>query len=200
MRFSIWMLALVVMPLVGVGLVWFTKGVPLKKASAFGSAPTFTLTERSGKKVTTTDLKGKTWIANFIFTRCSGQCPLLNKKMQKLQETFKKSPNFRSVSFSVEPEHDTPPVLRNYAKKYSADGNRWLFLTGERDKMHDILEGGFKVISGFDGGTTGLLAHTSKFVLINRWGQIQGYYDVLEDDKAMSKLAKDTRRSLLQRF
>ena len=83
----------------------------------YGSVPDFTFQERSGKDIHLSDLNGRVWIADFIFTRCQGQCPLMSGRMAELQEALKTS-GVKLVSFSVDPEHHTPEVLSAYARRF----------------------------------------------------------------------------------
>ena len=95
----------------------------------FAVAP-FSLTDQLGKTITNNDLKGHIWIASFIYTRCTQLCPMMSAEMRKLQGKIP-NPSIRFVSFSVDPKHDTPAVLKTYAEKYHADPNRWILLTGQ---------------------------------------------------------------------
>lgn len=107
--------------------------------------PPFSLTERSGAPLSQADLAGKVWVADFIFTSCTAECPLMSAELQKLQAAFASSPELRLVSFSVDPETDTPAVLRDYASKYGADAKKWLFATGDRDSLYKLAIDGFKL-------------------------------------------------------
>ncbi len=92
------------------------------------SVPDFTFIERSSREVKSQELAGKVWVADFVYTSCGGFCPVMTEKMRKLQDMLPK--DIRLVSFSVDPDTDTPAVLAEYAKRYGADPDRWLFLTG----------------------------------------------------------------------
>src|SRR5690242_4893145 len=96
---------------------------------AFGHVPTFALTDQLGRQVTDASLRGHVWVANFVFTRCVSVCPMLTAKFQALQTKLGKVP-VQYVSISVDPEFDTPQVLAEYAKRFSADSDHWRFLTG----------------------------------------------------------------------
>ena len=105
----------------------------------YGQVPEFTLTERSGRSVTAGDLRGRVWVANFIFTQCPGVCPALSARMAALQQALRArresgapGNDVRLVSISVDPTRDTPEVLRRYAARFRADPDDWLFLTGSR--------------------------------------------------------------------
>jgi protein SCO1/2 len=158
----------------------------------YSAVPDFTLTERSGRQVTRQDLAEHVWIADFIFTRCSGICPAMSSKMKKLQDELPKE--IRLVSFGIDPEYDTPEVLTDYAKRYEADPERWLFLTGDAPAMQRLSVEGFKLALDPTSGTEAEpILHSSRFVLVDRKGQIRGYYGA-EDPEALDRLAADARK------
>ena len=94
--------------------------------------------------MTAADLRGKVWIASFIFTRCSGPCPQVTAAMADLQKDFASQPD-ALVTFTVDPEYDTPKILSQYADRFHADADRWLFLTGKQAYIYKLLRDGFKV-------------------------------------------------------
>ena len=150
----------------------------------YGQVPEFAFTERSKIEMTLADLKGKVWIADFIFTRCQGMCPLMTGRMAALQEKFSGS-SVELVSFSVDPEHDTPSVLSDYADKHGAVSGKWVFLTGQKQAMWKFITDGFSL--GVAEPTAEDLAagaepviHSSRFVLVDQEGQIRGYFDSSE--------------------
>src|SRR5262249_38742503 len=100
----------------------------------------FTLKERSGLTVTADDLKGKAWVACFIFPRCTGPCPKVTGTMPRLQQELNLAgeDDLRLVTITVDPERDDPAELREYAKKFQAHPGKWLFLTGKQDEIHDL--------------------------------------------------------------
>lgn len=160
----------------------------------FYPVPDFSLTERSNRTVKLQDFVGKVWVADFIFTGCAGMCPAMSDKMQKLQATL--PAEIHLVSFSVDPERDTPEVLASYAERYKADPNRWLFLTGPKDAMRKLSLDGFKLAFDETEGTQiEPITHSSRFVLVDKAGRIRGYYGA-EDEEAMNRLAEDVRKLL----
>lgn len=171
---------------------------PTAPLPILGQAVDFQLTERSGKMISLADLKGKVWIADFIFTRCAGICPMMSLKMQRIQEKLKENPGVRFVSFSVDPQYDTPQVLQEYAKRFRADRDRWLFLTGDKAQIFKLSQQHFHLgVADIPeaeraGGLDQSVAHSSKFVLIDTLGQIRGYYSS-EDESSMEKLARDVK-------
>ena len=161
----------------------------------YGMAPEFTLTERSKRTVTKKDLAGKVWVADFIFTHCAGACPIMSSHMRKLQDQLFE--DIRLVSFSVDPSNDTPEVLTEYANRYGADRDRWLFLTGDPEGIQKLTMGGFKLALDPTSGTEAEpITHSSRFVLVDREGAIRGYYGT-EDAKALDHLVKDANNLAL---
>lgn len=152
-----------------------------------GTVPEFTLTERSGQPLRRADLDGEPWVADFVFTRCTGMCPALSTRMADLRRRVAAAGlRARFVSFSVDPTHDTPEVLRDYARRVGADGDHWLFLTGPRDVLYELIGGGFHLgvserppaAIAAEGGE--LIAHSDRFVLVDGAGRIRGYYHGLD--------------------
>lgn len=155
-----------------------------------GTVPPFTLTERSGRPLDATDLRGHVWIANFIFTRCPDVCPALTEKMGLLQEILTGPPDpVRLVSFSVDPHNDTPEVLRDYATRRGARES-WFFVTGSRDALASILKNGFQVAFADDGPATAPITHSDRFVLVDRELRIRGYYHG-SDKEDVARLERD---------
>ncbi len=154
-----------------------------------GRVPDFVLVGSTGEPLSQSRLAGQVWIADFIFTRCPSLCPILSAKMAKVQHALARqggSP-VRLVSFSVDPSHDTPEVLRAYADRFQADRDRWLFVTGERAALNALVRDGFHLAvadrpesQNTDG--EGLITHSDRFVLVDRDLQIRGYYHGTDDD------------------
>lgn len=203
MQRKIFVLALALgigMPILGAAFVSLKAGREARSRDALGPVPDFALQERGGSILRREDLLGKVWVASFIFTRCEGACPLLNRKMARLHEWFGKDSHFRTVSFSVDPENDTPETLADYARKLEAP-ETWLFLTGERAVLKDLLQGGFKVMMpGFENRDTGMITHSNRFALVDRNGEIRGLFDVDEDEEAMIRLKRQIHKHLGRRF
>jgi protein SCO1/2 len=153
--------------------------------------PDFTLVERAGRPISRGDLDGQPWVADFIFTRCSGMCPALSTRMAELRRRVRDAGlQARSVSFSVDPAHDTPDVLRAYAERYAADDG-WLFVTGERGALYRLIGEGFRLsvaerTPGQAGDAGELITHSDRFVLVDAVGQIRGYYHGTEPDAVMA--------------
>jgi protein SCO1/2 len=139
-------------------------------------------------------LSGKIWIADFIFTSCPGPCPIISTRMSELQKPLAKS-GVHLISFSVDPEKDTPEVLRVYADKLRKEPLRWDFLTGPISTITSLSRDGFKLaLSGGEQPESGPI-HSTRFVLVDRRGTIRGYYDALAPD-GVTKLLADTNHLL----
>jgi protein SCO1/2/putative membrane protein len=151
-------------------------------------APAFSLTDQNGKTVTNEDLKGKTWLVDFIFTRCPGPCPIMTSKMVGLSKIVT-SPDVRFVSITVDPAYDTPAVLKQYAEVRGATDPRFIFLTGERRTIYELAQKGFKLVAQAESARAPIL-HDERFLLVDGSGNVRGVYRSREDG-SMAKLAMD---------
>ncbi|MFZ4713130.1 MAG: SCO family protein [Bacteriovoracaceae bacterium] len=147
--------------------------------------PNYQLTNEEGKSFGTNELKGKTYIANFIFTSCKTVCPNILVKTQKVQHRLRGVlDRVNIISFSVDPETDTPAVLKAKATELKAKPFVWHFLTGERSKIKNLLIDGFKVPMGEKevlAENIMEVAHAQKYVLVDGNGYVRGYYPVDTD-------------------
>jgi len=153
-----------------------------------GQVPAFTLVDESSDTVDHTLFNDKISVVDFIFTSCAGICPMMSGRMAWMQDEFRDYPSIQLVSFSVDPETDTPEVLREYGKRYGAEPGRWTFLTGPKSLIYDITRTGFHLGVDTEGETA--IIHSQKFVLVDGRGSIRGYYDSDSTD-AMDSLRDD---------
>lgn len=194
--YAFWIAALIVLGLAA-GKVFFDKVRGGEKPPVFGQVADFALTERSGKTVTLSALKGKPWVASFIFTRCAGICPMMCGHMKKLQERLV-GREIRFVSFSVDPEYDTAERLSEYAKRFKADSEKWLFLTGDKKTIFNLSVKSFMlgvsdVPQGEEIAPDQVVTHSSRFALVDAEGAIRGTYESGEPD-FLERLIKDFER------
>jgi cytochrome oxidase Cu insertion factor (SCO1/SenC/PrrC family) len=147
----------------------------------FGSVADFALTDQSGKTVTNADLKGKIWVASFLFTRCATLCPQVASTMAQVQSDPAVNNNVALISVSVDPEFDTPAVLKAYAARYGADAERWRFLTGPKDKVYALIQSSFHLgvaeNSGAERTAGNEVTHSGKLAVVDRRGMIRAYFD-----------------------
>lgn len=197
---TVWLGFAAVLIVVAVAGVWhlLPGDGPGSTPPVLGSIPDFTLMERSGDNLSRDDLAGEPWIADFIFTRCSGVCPVLSARMADLRRAVHRHGlRTRFVSFTVDPVHDTAEVLRTYAGRYEA-GDDWLFVTGDRGVMYDLISLGFRLSvadrspSQDASDAAELITHSDRFVLVDAAGRVRGYYHGT-DARVVPKLLADLR-------
>jgi protein SCO1/2 len=162
--------------------------------NSLGTIPPFQLTNQNGQPFGSAELSGKIWIADFIFTSCRGPCPLISSRMSELQRPLEKS-DVHLVSFTVDPQTDTPEVLRDYSERLHARPGRWDFLTGPASVIYDLTRDGFKLAVSDGASEEGVPVHSTRAVLVDRRGTIRGYYDITAAD-AVTKLLADTSHLL----
>lgn len=152
----------------------------------------FTLTERSGETVTNETLQGRPWVANFIFTSCVASCPANTAAMMKLVNESPEA-DVQFVTITVDPERDTPERLSDYAEIYGADPDRWWFLTGDKQEIHDLIRNSFLQAVEEREGENRLLgyefAHSDRVMHMGADGKIIGQY-LATDPKEMVKLRR----------
>ena len=186
-----WNLTLILIPLVTAALLfalWQYEVARLgtRAMPSFGIVPPFQLIDQNNQPFGSAQLLGKIWIADFIYTTCPGPCPMISSRMSEMQKPLEKT-DVQLVSFSVDPEKDTPEVLRSYAEKLHARDERWKFLTGERATIYNLSQNGFKLAATND--ASGIPLHSSRLILVDRSGAIRGYYDATSPDAVTKVLA-----------
>ncbi len=158
----------------------FMRHVPEPPPVLF-QVPDFALQDQDGQPFTLASMRGKVWVAGFIFTTCPSVCPKISRAMLDLQQRYARNGiDVELVSFTVDPENDTPAVLKRYAENLGADENHWRFVTGDLKAMQALVVEGFKTamdrrtepVDMFD------IAHSEKLVLIDPEGGIRGFYGV----------------------
>ena len=157
-----------------------------------GGIPNFEFVDSEGRDVGLSTLKGKVWVADFIFTTCTMACPIMTGNMNIIHKKFKKNDDLRLVSISVYPEYDTPEVLKKYASQYEANTDTWHFLTGNESTVKEVIKDGFKI-----GDYEDIIFHSEKFALVDRNGMIRAYYNGMKSED-MKKLKKDINSLLKQ--
>ena len=156
--------------------------------------PAYALTDHHGKSFGAVDLRGKPYIADFVFTSCPSVCPRLTKRMVEVQKrTADLGEKLHLVTFSVDPENDTPEVLAAYGRKYGADDARWTFLTGPLGEVETVVLRGFKIAMGKKETPEGILEifHGERLVLVDGEGKLRGFYDA--DDAGIEAIVRDAR-------
>jgi protein SCO1/2 len=147
-----------------------------KPLDVLGQVAPFQLTDQASRPFDSRTLAGHIWVADFIYTTCPGPCPMMSSQMHQLQTRTAAIPDVKLVSFTVDPAHDTPPVLAAYAHHFVADPARWSFLTGDQARLNDLGFNSFH-LNAVDGS----LVHSTRFVLVDRLMRIRGYYSSTDD-------------------
>ena len=168
----------------------FTRRVP-EAPEVLLQLPDFALVDQDGQPFTLASMRGKVWVAGFIFTSCPSVCPKISRAMLELQQRYARNGvEVELVSFSVDPENDTPAVLKRYAENLGADLSHWHFITGDHAAMEALVIGGFKTSidrKPLGGGTSSAggapldmydIAHAEKLMLIDDTGGLRGLYAV----------------------
>ena len=151
----------------------------------FGEAPEFTLTDADGAPFRFQDHEGKVRVVSFFFSRCPSICPRINSQLAEVFQKLSSHPDVAFVSISVDPEFDTPSVLKEYARDYRKGSEKWKFLTGEKTTIEGLLNNGFKLASGMLPDE-----HNTRIVIVDRSGKIRGFYQGMEPEH-MRKFAAD---------
>ena len=177
-----------------------------RELPVYWEAPGFALLHQQGDTLRTADLRGEPWVASFVFTNCTGVCPLITQKMGVLRDSLAAEgvlgEEVRLVSFTVDPARDTPEVLREYAGKFGGSPpEQWAFLTGEpAEAVRTMIQSGFKLTASLSpedehGGRDYQVMHSPRLVLVDGSGQVRGVYDSTEPD-AVERLGADLRALL----
>lgn len=159
-----------------------------QRLDRYAKVPDFQFIAQDGTQVSPETLKGDIWVANFIFTRCNGPCPLLTSKMSSVAQQTEKIKGLKFVTFTVDPENDTRDVLREYAEKVGADPERWKFLTGPTPQIEAVVGKGFLQALAKDG--KGDPMHSTRFVIVDRDGWMRAFPDG-NDPEVVQKLLMD---------
>lgn len=153
----------------------------------------FTLVDQTGEEFSSRELRGHVWVANMIFTSCPDICPVMSSQMANLTRRVPHD-DVRFVSISVDPEVDTPEVLSEYAERFGADTERWIFLTGSSDDVNRVITRSFRSPVGdrveMDEGYD--ILHSSRFMLIDSRMTLRGLYD--RDREGLEQLERDIER------
>jgi protein SCO1/2 len=167
-----------------------------------GPVPKFELTDQNNKKISNKDYEGKVYVLEFFFSTCPSICPIMNKNLIGIQNDFFGNPNFGIASISINPENDTPEVLKAHAKQLGITSVNWHFLTGDKAYIMDLSNKGFNIYAGQNEKVAGGFEHSGLFALVDKNGIIrcrkdtQGnpimYYDGLEKD-GVNAIKKDIK-------
>lgn len=164
---------------------------PAQRVPIYGAVPSFALVNQYGQPVTRETLAGKLWVGEFIFTRCSGQCPMMVTQMRQLHDRLPAEAPVRLIAFTVDPDYDTPERLARYAAEQQLPQERWWLLTGAQSDILRLSQEGFRLSAATTGGTEAEpITHSRRLVLVDGAGRIRGYYDA-EEVGTLDRLLRD---------
>ncbi|MCG8600131.1 MAG: SCO family protein [Verrucomicrobiales bacterium] len=179
-------------------LTLFLSGCDSQKRSSTGvrtgefrEVADFTFTNQEDRDFSRDELKGKVWVANFVFTTCAAECLVLSARLATLQRQFEGNEEVAFVSFSVDPQTDTPERLAQYAERWHAKPDTWRFLTGDPDKIDHLVKNTFLLPVSRDPIEMGKiisakLIHSNKFAIVDRKGVVRAYVDGLPEDSTQT--------------
>lgn len=161
-----------------------------------GPVADFTLTNQLGQQVTLDALRGHVWVADIIFTRCSGPCPRMTRQMTRLQDALPSSDSVRFVTLTTDPDYDTPPVLKKYAAQFGADLARWTFLTGSKKELAALAVGSLKLTAVQKAASDqqdpeDLFVHSTTFVVVDKHARLRGVFQTTGDGVDPARTQQD---------
>ncbi|MGD0251575.1 MAG: SCO family protein [Verrucomicrobiota bacterium] len=147
-----------------------------------GRVADFTLTNQDGQVTTLADLTNHVWVADIIFTRCAGPCPIMTAQMKLLQDALPPTSRAKLVTLTTDPDYDTPPVMKKYGERFGADFNRWTFLTGTKAEIAALASGSLKlsvvpVKPEDQKNPADLFIHTTIFVVVDKHARLRGSFE-----------------------
>jgi len=181
----------------------------IQGVDGFKKVPDFSFTNQHGKIITNKDYIGKVYVIEFFFSTCPTICPRMNQNLVKIQNEFKDFENFGVASFTINPEHDTPEVLKKYADNYGITNPNWHFLTGEKEAIYQLANKSFYIYAEENKNVEGGFEHSGNFALIDKNGFIRSrkdasgnpliYYEgIISEEEQANEDGKKQQISLLK--
>ncbi len=197
--FGIWAIPKIVDRLSGTDLAF------IEKNEVKATVPAFSFTNQNGKTISNKDFEGKVYVVEFFFTTCTSICPIMTENMKLVQEAFNANANVGIASFSIDPQYDSPEVLKKYAEQRNITKPQWHLLTGNKDKIYELANEGFNLYVAQMPENPDGFEHSGYFALVDQKGFIRSrldenenpiiYYDGLKVDD-VNKLIEDINKLL----
>lgn len=166
------------------------------KDTVYHKIADFSFTNQEGEEVNNASVNGKVYVADFFFTTCPTICPIMKTQMLRVYEKFKEEPNFMIISHTLDPEHDTPELLKDYAAKIGVEDDKtWNFLSGDQEKIFEIGQTSYLTTAMSEKNEPGGILHSGAFVLVDQQGRIRGVYDGTKEEQ-VNRLMKDIPKLL----
>lgn len=154
----------------------------LRNISRYHRIADFELINQDGDTITSRNFEGKIYVADFFFTTCPSICPKMSSQMQRVHEKFIENDQVMILSHTVMPEADSVPVLAEYANRYNADSNKWMFVTGEKKRIYELARKSYFAVNDSGNGDEHDFIHTENFILVDKNKRIRGFYDGTSED------------------
>jgi protein SCO1/2 len=162
----------------------------------YPTIPYFHYLNEDSIRITSKDLKGKIWIADFFFTTCSTICPRMTTQMKRLNAlTRDVKDHVQFISFTINPGYDQPSILKKYRKNHGINAENWVLLTGDEEETHKLGIENFMIAAGQDPDAVDGYAHSEAFTLVDKEGYVRGVYNVSDPDQ-VDQMDKDIRKLL----
>lgn len=158
----------------------------------------FRFINQDGQEVTEAVVKNKVYVCDYFFTTCQSICPIMSKQLDRVYDHWKDNSEVMILSHTVDPETDTPAVLKAYSEKFKADNSRWIFLTGDKEALYTQARRDYLLDAAESFGGAEDFIHTQNFALIDQQGRIRGFYDGT-DNKEVDQLIKDISFLLMEK-
>jgi protein SCO1/2 len=172
-----------------------------------GPVPEFTLTNQNNNTITNESYDGKVYVVEFFFSTCPTICPKMNANLIQIQQQFKGLKHFGIASITINPENDTPEVLKQHAKELEINSENWHFLTGDKEYIYKVANKGFNIYAAQNNNANGGFEHSGLFALIDKQGIVRCrkddfgnpilYYDGLEKE-GIKAIIEDIKLLLLE--
>jgi protein SCO1/2 len=194
---SVWIGLALIIATLALGLVMLKLKAALNarppELPVIGAVPAFALTNQLDQPVTLDTLKGRVWVADIIFTRCAGPCPVMTRQLRELQEGLPAESKAQLVTLTTDAEYDTPSVLQKYAEKFGARAERWTFLTGRPQDVASLAIDGLKLTAiakppAERTDPADLFVHSTIFVVVDKQGRLRGAFQTQGEDTPWSKV------------
>lgn len=166
--------------------------------TVYHTIPDFAFVSQYGDTITAKTLAGKVYVADFFFTSCPTICPTMKTQLKRVYAQFGKDSRVVLLSHTIDPNHDTVPVLKVFADQLGVTGRNWLFVTGDRDKIYEIGQKSYMVTAAEDASAPGGVVHSGAFILVDANRHIRGIYDGTKPD-AVDKLMVDMTKLLAEK-
>lgn len=160
--------------------------------TVYATIPPFSFVDQERQTISGKNLDGKIYVADFFFTSCPSICPTMQRNMLSVFKAYQGKADFKLVSFTIDPRHDTIPVLKNYAEKLGAKADQWYFLLGKKEDVYQLAEKNYLVSVSENKEAPGGYVHQGWLVLVDKKGRVRGAYDGT-DKKQVDQLIADVK-------